>query len=140
MKKTILLMGFLVMALGSLSAMARPPVTESFRQTCSVVSENRNRIEAHCRTVRGDWLYNNFDRRGCVSDIANIDGRLTCDRQGNGLPPGSYRQTCYDCQVFGNDNLSCSCRTMRGDYLRTSLNYGYCRSEIANIDGYLRCN
>lgn len=148
MKKSILIALFLTMAFQAVSAFADwhggnrwpGPVTESFRATCSVIWENRYEIRANCRTIDGRWLYNDFDRTGCRSDIANIDGRLTCGTQPGGwLPSGSYLQTCYDCRMFGNSRLECACKDMQGNFRSTSLDVRNCRSDIANINGELRC-
>lgn len=58
---------------------------------------------------------------------------------GQRLPYGSYLQTCNSCQN-NYPILQCSCRDMSGYMHWTSLDTRYCRSDIANINGQLRCN
>ena len=46
--------------------------TESFRQTCNVVREDYYRIQAYCQSIRGQMLYNDFNRSGCSTDPEKI--------------------------------------------------------------------
>lgn len=115
--------------------------TESFRETCNVIREDWSFIEADCRTIRGDYRYNNFDRRGCTSDIANINGRLQCGNSDNNpgqLPSGSYQRSCEQCYA-DSSVLQCQCEDTRGNFRSTSINYRRCSSDIANINGQLMC-
>ena len=68
------------------------------------------------------------------------------DRQGgyqggnyqNGVPGGSYTQTCQDIHVSGN-TLKANCKKGNGHFKQSSLhNFNQC-SEIANENGNLRC-
>jgi CVNH domain len=57
---------------------------------------------------------------------------------GNGLPYGSYSQTCQNVRVNGNE-LQARCEKKNGGWRDTSLrNYSQCR-EIENDNGKLRC-
>jgi hypothetical protein len=118
--------------------------SESFRQTCRVVWENRFRIQAYCRSMTGQMIYNDFDRRFCETDIANIDGRLVCaGSEGDPnypalLPSGSYQRSCQQCQVDGV-TLSCQCLDTHGRYHFTSIDYQRCGDEISNLNGQLVC-
>ena len=54
------------------------------------------------------------------------------------LPRGSYRHTCRNCSVRGN-NLECECKTRSGNWQFTSMYFSNCNRDIANCDGKLRC-
>jgi hypothetical protein len=56
----------------------------------------------------------------------------------NGIPSGSYSQTCQDIHVNGNQ-LQARCQKKNGGWKNTSLrNFDRCR-EIENDNGKLRC-
>lgn len=55
------------------------------------------------------------------------------------LPPGSYRESCKDCNV-DNGWLRCRCKDGRGNRRDTSIKYTRCNGDIANVDGRLFCN
>jgi hypothetical protein len=121
--------------------------TESFRQSCNVRSESRDRVQADCLDMRGRYHHNDA-AKGCRGDLANIDGQISCvtdssGRPGRGdtpqLPAGSYLQTCNGCYA-DQSTLSCRCEDTHGSFHSTSLNYQYCRGDIANIDGNLSCH
>jgi CVNH domain len=57
----------------------------------------------------------------------------------NGIPYGSYSQTCQNIRING-DSLQASCQKKNGKWRNTSLgNYRSCRGEIQNDNGKLRC-
>lgn len=57
----------------------------------------------------------------------------------NGVPGGSYTQTCQDIHISGN-TLKASCKRSNGRFRTTSLdNFNQC-SDISNNNGKLRCN
>ena len=57
---------------------------------------------------------------------------------GNGIPYGSYSQTCQNIQVNGND-LRASCEKRNGGWRNTTLrNFSGCRN-IENENGKLKC-
>lgn len=116
--------------------------SESFRQSCRIRYETWDRVQADCRTISGHYIYNDFDKRGCVGDIANIDGNIQCERRQHrpSIPRGSYLQSCNSCSA-DRYVLSCQCLDRRGNTQYTSLyDYDYCRGDIANINGNLTCN
>jgi len=57
-----------------------------------------------------------------------------------GLPPGSYQQSCRDFRMQGG-TLTAVCRRAngRGDQL-TALNVTHCVGDIGNDNGMLTCN
>lgn len=56
------------------------------------------------------------------------------------IPNGSYRQTCRNVGVDGND-LDAECQDRNGRYRDTTLDdYRRCRGDIMNDNGNLRCN
>jgi hypothetical protein len=55
-----------------------------------------------------------------------------------GLPYGTYRQTCRDIRINGYA-LSARCQRVDGDWNNTSINYQNCRGQIINDNGNLRC-
>src|SRR5215470_2433376 len=57
---------------------------------------------------------------------------------GNGIPSGSYKQTCRDIRNNGY-RLEATCQSQGGDWRTTSLDYRGCGGEIVNDDGNLRC-
>jgi hypothetical protein len=60
---------------------------------------------------------------------------------GNGLPPGSYQQSCSNLTMNGS-TLSGSCTSASGQRVYSSLNVSRCMSRganVVNIDGRLRC-
>jgi CVNH domain len=68
------------------------------------------------------------------------DGDHDRDRgyRNNGLPYGSYSQTCQNIRVNGN-TLEASCQKKNGKLKNTSLhNFSQCR-DIENDNGKLRC-
>lgn len=55
----------------------------------------------------------------------------------DGLPRGSYRESCRDCRWDG-DTLACDCRLASGDLAPTRAEHA-CGHGYANLDGALRC-
>ncbi|MFG1391712.1 CVNH domain-containing protein [Xanthobacter agilis] len=136
-------------------AQAQPAPPGSYLNTCRDVRVRNGRdLQALCETTRrgvfnATRLNNFFECRG---DIANMDGRLWCERRpgpppppppgpgpGNG-PPGSYRATCGQIDQRGN-TLNAVCRTRNGDWRPTRLDLFGCApgGDIANDNGNLVC-
>jgi len=114
---------------------------ESFRRSCRVIYEDYYVIEAYCRTRLGREIYNQFDRQGCISDISNQNGRLTCEKgYAGGLPAGSYLQSCHSCNMSYEGYLECLCRDGRGGVRPTSIYVPGCRGPIDNTYGRLTCS
>jgi hypothetical protein len=59
--------------------------------------------------------------------------------QAQGLPGGSYMQSCTNVRMHG-DRLVAECRRMDGGWERTALNVGGCVGGVANMNGHLTCN
>jgi hypothetical protein len=60
--------------------------------------------------------------------------------QAQGMPPGSYLQSCGEIGMQG-DTLFAVCRTMDGRGLRTQLpSVSQCVGDIGNNDGNLQCS
>jgi hypothetical protein len=117
-----------------------------YQQTCRNIRNNGYRLDATCQQRNGNWRNTSLDYRGCRSSIVNDNGHLRCsdnggysDRWHGGVPPGNYRQTCRNVRVDGNW-LTATCQKRNGGWRDTSLkNFNYCRSEIENDNGHLRC-
>ena len=124
----------------------------SYTQTCRDVRRRGDTLEAVCQSRDGDWHQTTLnDYRDCGGQIVNDGGNLRCDNSnyGNvsgwqggyrgGIPGGSYTQTCQNVRVNGDD-LVASCRKNDGGWRDTRLDgYQYCRNDITNDNGRLRC-
>src|SRR3954465_13967384 len=64
----------------------------------------------------------------------------TSAAQAQGVPPGSYRQSCSDARIEGGA-LVATCRTANGAGQRTALPaVNRCIGDIGNNNGVLSCN
>ena len=60
--------------------------------------------------------------------------------EAQGVPPGSYRQSCSDARIEGGA-LVVTCRTAHGTMQRTALPaVNRCAGDIGNNNGVLNCN
>ncbi|HEX6442608.1 MAG TPA: hypothetical protein VF007_10505, partial [Stellaceae bacterium] len=60
--------------------------------------------------------------------------------QAQGVPPGSYRQSCSDAHIE-RGALVATCRGEHGRMNRSSLaDVGRCTGDIGNVNGVLQCN
>src|ERR1700716_4477502 len=59
--------------------------------------------------------------------------------QAQGVPGGSYLQSCTNVRMHG-DRLVAECRRADGGRERTALNVGGCAGGVANTNGPLTCN
>jgi len=111
----------------------------SYAQTCSVRSFTGSVLVATCKDFSGRWAApSTLDVAGCVGDIFNSGGRLTCSRA---TPPaGTFQSSCSDIGVDANRRLNAQCRRMDGRMIATALDTRPCRGDIANIDGHLTCD
>jgi hypothetical protein len=67
-------------------AQAQPLPQGSYLQSCRDVRIEGGALSGMCRTMNGAWMRTALgDVRLCSGDIGNINGQLTCNRQG-GLP------------------------------------------------------
>ena len=72
--------------------------------------------------------------------IAALLGSFALSAHGQGLPPGSYQQSCRDFRIEGG-NLTAVCRRSHGRGERlTALNVSHCVGDIGNNNGNLVCN
>jgi CVNH domain len=111
----------------------------SYRDSCRSIKMHHDRLQAKCQTSQGNWVHTDLDDVDrCVGDITNVEGQLTCNK--NGAPPqGSYMQTCRDVRARYN-TLWARCETSNGQWINTSLdNFSQCPGGIVNIEGQLRC-
>lgn len=150
----------LLLAGASAPAQAQPAPPGSYRATCRDVRVYQgSNLTALCETTRrGVFIAARLDNFfSCRSDIANVDGRLWCERgpgpgpgprpgpplpppgTGNG-PPGSYRASCTMIDQRG-PLLAAMCRTRSGEWQPTELNLAACipGGGINNDNGHLRC-
>ena len=134
-------------------ASAQNAPTGSYLQSCRDASTNGSTLYANCRNSYGEWQSVTLpDYQRCRGDIGNENGALRCDMRGNdyqpapqitwqnGVPAGSYAQTCRDISVNGA-TLEATCQQRNSDnWTRTALqNFNQCTSGIENIDGQLEC-
>ncbi len=61
-------------------------------------------------------------------------------QRGNGLPKGSYQQSCT-CQVSGGTTLLCFCANLQGRMFETDIDLRSCPlpKDIKNCNGRLTC-
>jgi hypothetical protein len=85
------------------------------------------------RTVTGLALAVGFAAATVVTASAQQYGRY------NNPPSGSYQQSCTNVQMRGS-TLSASCSANNGQRIYSSLNVNGCNGDVANVNGYLRCN
>lgn len=111
----------------------------SYAQTCDVNSFSGSVLVATCKDFSGNRApKSTLDVSGCVGDIFNSGGRLTCTS--NKPPAGSYQKSCSDINFTANKRLNAQCRRMDGSMTATALEARSCRGDIANVDGRLACN
>lgn len=143
MRYSISLAVFAVATLLSLPGTARAAVTGgppgTYLETCRDVRIDGDRLWARCEKADGHWRDTSLDDvYRCVGDIANVDGRLVCQKTA-GPPPGDYARTCRDIRMRFN-SLYARCQTRDGYWVETQLDgFSRCHGPIANVDGQLRC-
>ena len=72
--------------------------------------------------------------------LATVAGTAGAQTSGQGLPPGSYQQSCTNVSMRGS-TLSASCTDPSGRRVYSSLNVNNCGgSSVQNINGQLSCN
>ncbi len=147
--------GFLLATSVAMPASAQTIPPGSYQQSCSNVRVRGDNLTARCTAADGSVIRSTNSHNSCGSgDIANNNGRLTCNARtgyynngnynngyyNNGaLPAGSYQQSCSNARMSG-DTLMASCPG-RGRNVTSSINARGCQgSDIANADGQLTCN
>lgn len=114
----------------------------SYRLTCAYAKLNLNTLTGKCIDIKEQWIDAWLNIYGCVDDIANMDGVLSCSK--GGVPPkGSYRKTCrlIEVNTVAGVPLTAQCQAGDGHWLRTN-HAGSCPEgkDLANLNGQLTCN
>jgi CVNH domain len=111
-----------------------------YARSCEEIAVSGADLHANCFTKKHRLqatVLTNF--RHCAGSISNIDGELTCKRDGPPPPAGGYTHSCRDSWVEGQ-TLHSKCKTITGAEVEATLNnIGRCRTPIANINGVLSC-
>jgi len=138
----------------------------SYQQSCSNIRVRGNGLlMASCMNNSGQRVRSQLAYQSCRgADIGNINGQLSCVRNGNyygrgqgrygrdrggrygngypngALPAGSYQASCNNASMNGS-TLSANCRNYSGAYMTSYLDVSQCRSsdDIGNVNGQLRC-
>ena len=63
-------------------AHAQPAPQGSYLNSCTHVGMDRDKLIADCRRMDGSWQRTVLDVDRCTGDIANLNGRLSCNRGG----------------------------------------------------------
>jgi CVNH domain len=72
--------------------------------------------------------------------VATVLASLSFVAHAQGLPPGSYQQSCRDFRMHGT-TLSAVCRRANGrGEQQTALSVAHCVGDIGNNNGQLQCN
>ena len=119
------------------AVMDGPPGT--YLETCRDIRMDGERLVARCQKADSHWRDTTLDDvYRCVGDIANVDGRLVCQKNA-ARPAGDYAETCRDIRMRFN-SLYARCKTEDGYWVETQLDgFSRCRGPIANVNGQLRC-
>ena len=148
------------------TALAQDLPTGSYQSSCTGAAISGARLTASCTDSSGTSVSTSIRYAVCTNtgaDIANINGRLMCARNGHyyghgrgrmyrgrggryamiraGVPPtGSYQASCRNASMNGS-TLIATCTNNGGQSITSYLDISQCRStdEIGNIDGQLRC-
>ncbi len=110
----------------------------TYKNSCKNIKLDGNKLKAKCRKENGVWNNTKINYKQCASDIYNENGELRCKKRGGPVPRGSYKQSCQDYYVEGNQ-LKARCLTKKGILKNTSLNFRKCIGDISNINGELTC-
>src|SRR5260370_6250688 len=123
---------------GTAGAAVRGGPPGTYLETCRDVRIDGDRLWARCEKADGNWRDTSLDDvYRCVGDIANVDGRLVCQKAA-GPPQGDYARTCRDIRMRFN-SLYARCQTRDGYWVETQLDgFSRCHGPIANVDGQLR--
>lgn len=74
-----------------------------------------------------------------MAGAAMLVSLATIPAQAQGVPGGSYLQSCANVHMLG-DRLIAACRRGDGSWGRTALDVRGCVGGVANTDGHLTCN
>jgi hypothetical protein len=124
---------------GTVPAAAQYAPPGSYQQSCVNIRTYGPNLQAACTAPNGQYITSSINLNACEGDIANNNGYLRCGGGGGGYAPGgSYQQSCVNVRVYGGE-LTAACTAPNGQYIRSSIRLG-CNGDIANNNGYLRCN
>ncbi|MGB3364555.1 MAG: CVNH domain-containing protein [Thermodesulfobacteriota bacterium] len=112
----------------------------NYQNSCRNMNVNGDILQAQCQRRDGTWRFTSIDYDECYDDISNRNGRLVCGQRHhhNMLPRGSYKQSCQDYSVNG-DELQAQCQKRNGEWRWSSIDFGDCYGDIANHNGRLVC-
>ncbi len=136
----------------------------SYQGSCTNMRIRGNTLVASCTNTSGQRVRSSLNVSTCTgADIGNVNGQLTCVRNGNyygrgrgtrangrsgrygqrytaGLPAGSYQGSCTNAQINGS-TLSAVCTNTSGQGVSSYLDISQCRTtdDIGNVNGQLRC-
>lgn len=117
------------------------PPAGTYAKSCGRVRVEGGTLFGQCRKIGGgDRAAALQDYKHCWSgtDIANVDGYLSCEKGDRPSPGGSYRSTCRDL-VMNQGVLSAQCLNYHRGFKPTSLNILNCQQAIENHNGQLTC-
>ena len=114
------------MALGTASAQAIP--SGSYQQSCTNIRVRGDVLRASCNAPRGGTVRTSILLDSCRrGDIANMNGQLTCNRNGYGRGQYNGQNGNYGNGNYGNGNYG------NGNYGNGNGNYG---NQNGNGYGY----
>ena len=155
--------GLALLATGLLPASADPSLAPgtvwqqipygSYQQSCANIQVQGDQLIADCNLASGGTQNSSLSISSCArGDIANTNGRLTCNRtrysRANGYgygayetaPSGSYQQSCTNVRM-GGTMLTGTCTDPNGNNITTTLDISNCNgSDVANMNGRLQCS
>ena len=74
-----------------------------------------------------------------IAGAAMLLSSAAIPAQAQGVPGGSYLQSCTNVRMFG-DRLVAECRRADGSWDRSALNVSRCIGGLANANGQLTCS
>jgi CVNH domain len=73
-----------------------------------------------------------------LAAAVSLAGTALSPVSAQGVPAGSYQQSCTNIRVRG-DQLVARCNLPQGGTVRSSISLNSCRGDIANVNGQLTC-
>jgi hypothetical protein len=135
----------------------------SYQGSCTNARLRGNTLTASCTNTSGQRVRSSLNVPCVGADIGNVNGQLTCVRNGNmygqgrgrygkgrsglynqrytgGLPPGSYQGSCRN-EAMNGSTLTATCTAANGQWVTSYLDVSQCRStdDVGNVNGQLRC-
>jgi hypothetical protein len=90
-QKLLLRVVFAVLACVAFGASIERANAYGFEQSCTHIAAQGFVVHALCMNHTGAMTPTAIDVRGCVGDVANVDGRLECARAGAGAPGAPFQ-------------------------------------------------